>query len=52
MRKVGIDRKDRRLIENLYEHQSAEIRMSNNLSDKYRIEQGVRQGCSIVCSIH
>ena len=47
MRKVGIDWKDRRLIENLYEHQSAVIKMSNNLSEKCRIEQCVRQGCLI-----
>ena len=46
-RKVGIDWKDRQLIENLYEHQSAVIRMSNILSGKCRVEQGVRQGCLI-----
>ena len=47
MRMVGIDWKDRRLIENLYEHQSALIRMSNNLSDKCKIEQVVLQDCLI-----
>ena len=47
MKKVGINWKDRRLFDHLYEHQSAVIRMSNNLSDKCRIEQGVHQGCLI-----
>ena len=54
MRMVGIDWKDRRLIENLYEHQSDVIIMSNNLSDKCRIEQCASRFdfIKIVCNIH
>jgi hypothetical protein len=45
LKKIGIDWKDRRLIQNLYINQSATIRIENIESDPAIIGQGVRQGC-------
>ena len=45
LRRLGIDWKDRRLIQDLYINQIATIRIDNEESNPAIIGQGVRQGC-------
>ncbi len=45
LKKIGIDWRDRRLIQNLYMNQTATIRIDNEESEPAIIGQGVRQGC-------
>ena len=47
IKEVGIDWKDRRLIEGLYLSQTSVIKFNGDLSDSAIIGQGVRQGCLI-----
>lgn len=45
LRKLDIDQKDIRCIENLYWYQNAQIKVDNNTSNSVQIKRGVRQGC-------
>lgn len=47
LKKIGVDWKDRRLIENLYTKQTAVVKLNDKYSDNCSILQGVRQGCLI-----
>jgi len=47
LEQIGIDQKDRRLIENLYWEQMAAISIDGDLSEWTNIKRGVRQGCVI-----
>ena len=40
-----MDKKDLRIIQNLYWEQKAVVRLQNGNSDASNIERGVRQGC-------
>ena len=40
-----IDKKDLRIIQNLYWEQKAVVRLQNGNSEAFNIERGVRQGC-------
>ena len=40
-----MDKKDLRIIQNLYWEQKAVVRLQNGNSDAFNIERGVRQGC-------
>ena len=42
---IGINRKDLKLIINLYWTRRASNRLEKSFSDKIRINRGVRQGC-------
>jgi hypothetical protein len=44
---IGIDWRDRKLINNLYMKQSAYVRIGDMLSERCEIGRGVRQGCSL-----
>lgn len=44
---IGVDWRDRRLIWNLYNKQTAYVRIGENLSEGCVIGRGVRQGCSL-----
>lgn len=43
VQQIGVNFKDRRLIYNIYKHQSAEIRIEDKLT--IAIRKGTRQGC-------
>ena len=45
LEKIGVDGRDIRIIENLYWHQKAAIRIESELSPFTSICRGVRQGC-------
>lgn len=45
LKKIGIDKRDVRIIVELYWSQTAEVRVENKLSESAEIERGVRQGC-------
>ena len=45
LKKIGVDRRDRRLIMNLYMNQKAVIKIQQEVSDECEIGSGVRQGC-------
>lgn len=45
LRKIGIDDKDLRIIENLYWNQTARIKHKGEISKEIKIQRGVRQGC-------
>jgi len=47
LKSIGVDWRDRRLIWNLYQGQSASVQVGNNLSAACQIGRGVRQGCSL-----
>ena len=47
LKKIGVDWKDRRIIENLYTKQTAVVKLNDKFSDNCIILQGVRQGCLI-----
>ena len=40
-----MDKKDLRIIQNLYWEQKAVVRLQNGSSEAFNIERGVRQGC-------
>jgi len=44
---IGVDWRDRKLIMNLYNKQSAFVRIGENLSESFMIGRGVRQGCTL-----
>ena len=45
MRQIGIPQLESRLIYNLYWKQHAKVKFENNMTERIRIEKGVRQGC-------
>jgi len=45
LKKLDIDQKDIRCIENLYWHQTARIKLGDNMSNTIQVRRGVRQGC-------
>lgn len=45
LKRLDIDQKDIRCIENLYWNQTAQIEVDNNMSNTIQIKRGVRQGC-------
>ena len=45
MRQIGIPQLETRLIYNLYWKQHAKVKFENNMTERIRIEKGVRQGC-------
>ena len=47
MKNIGIDHRDRRLVENLYMNQTSIVRVNNVMTERCIIGQGVRQGCLI-----
>lgn len=47
LKRVGVDWKDRRMIRNLYMHQTAVVRIGNECSAESEIGCGVRQGCCL-----
>ena len=47
LKSIGVDCRDRRLIWNLYQGQSASVQVGNSLSAACQIGRGVRQGCSL-----
>ena len=48
LEQIGIDQKDRRVIENLYWEQMAAISIDGDLNEWTNIKRGVRQGCVIL----
>ena len=42
-----MDRKDQRIIQNLYWEQKAVVRLQVGYSEEFDIERGVRQGCML-----
>jgi len=47
LKTLGIDWKDRRLIQHLYMRQEAVVRIADGDSDSAEIRRGVRQGCTL-----
>ena len=47
LKSIGVDWRDRRLIERLYIGQSARIKLKDGLSEPAVIGCGTRQGCSL-----
>ena len=47
LKSIGVDWRDRRLIERFYMGQSARVRFKDGLSDPAVIDRGTRQGCSL-----
>lgn len=45
LKRLDLDQKDIRCIENLYWSQTAQIKLGGNMSNNIRIRRGVRQGC-------
>lgn len=45
LKRLDIDQRDIRCIENLYWNQTAQIKLDNNTSNNIQIRRGVRQGC-------
>ena len=45
LRKLDLDKKDIRCIENLYWHQTAQLKIDNSMSNPIYIRRGIRQGC-------
>ena len=45
MRQIGIPQLKSKLIYNLYWKQHAKVKFENNMTERIRIEKGVRQGC-------
>ena len=45
LKQIGIDDKDYRIMHNLYFHQKAVIKLTEDLSHWIDIKRGVRQGC-------
>ena len=52
LKELGIDWRDRRLIDDLYMRQEAVIRTANGDSELSVIGRGVRQGCPLSLNIH
>src|SRR6218665_1734441 len=47
LRRMGIDWRDRRLIENLYMGQQMRVRIDGEYSEPGKVGRGVRQGCPL-----